>query len=90
MNKQAWLLVNILAESGEERTVGSTLIDGTDFTIKVHRRLLDPIVAKGKPTRGWLRVEWHGTAQRKASITLPAPIINHGPRITVDNGKIKP
>lgn len=88
MNDPAFLLVDILEVKSKTTKVRTVLHDDTEVIFEVSSHDLSPIEAS-KPSRGWLNVQFSGENNRRASITLPAPVLDMGHRITVSTSRIK-
>lgn len=94
MEEKAWLLCKIVEEKKRTTVVRSQLFDETSFEIEPDKWSVAPIeTAEDKPLAwdAWLAVTYHGQAKKdkKVSITLPAPILGVGERISVDSSWIK-
>jgi hypothetical protein len=87
MNEPALLLVEILETKGRKSKVRTLLEDDTEVIFEAPTYEIMPI--KGNPPRGWLNVVFSGENNKRASVTLPTPILNMGHRITVSTSRIK-
>lgn len=87
LNPKAWLLVKILETLDENQIVEGELCDGSVFRIKVNKWLVSPL--KDKPDHGWIEVDFVGEDNKRASVSLPAPILDKGHKVTVPSEKIK-
>lgn len=92
MNEKAYLLVDILEEVNQHMKVRSYFEDDTSFELMVSKHDVTKMPSSSNPAihpnRGWLLVDYSGEANQRASITLPAPILNQGKRITVSSRRI--
>lgn len=93
MNEQALLLVDVLEEQHGQLKVRSFLDDGTPFELVVHKhevvRIPPSDDPKIHPDRGWMNVEFSGESHQRANITLPAPAIQLGHKVTVSTSRIQ-
>lgn len=87
LNEKVWLLVEIISSDDTNSIIKGELFDKTKFKIQVPSWMVEPIEDK-HPLKGWLTVDYHGEANGRISITLPAPILNMGHRISVSPSKI--
>ena len=87
LSKKVWFLVEIISSDGTNSVVRGQLCDKTDFEIKVPSWMVEPIEDK-PPFKGWLTVDYHGETNGRTSITLPAPILDKGHRISVEPSKV--
>lgn len=76
MQREAWLSCNILEIVDNKAKVSGRFIDETTFELTVARWDVDT-------NRNALRVIYQGKNDTKASIVLPAPILEHGHSIVV-------
>ena len=87
LNNKAWLLVKVLEKVVGYSIVESELFDTTKFKIKVPTwkvtMLKEPL--PGHETEGWLEVDYHGEVGNRASISLPAPILDKGHEVSVNS-----
>lgn len=93
MNEQALLLVDVLEEQRGQLKVRSFLDDGSPFELVVNKhevvRIPPSDDPKIHPDRGWMNVEFSGENHQRANITLPAPAIQLGHKVTVSTSRIK-
>lgn len=86
LSNKSWLLIEVVSSDDVDSIVKGELYDGTEFKIRVPNWAIEPIENKNPPqgSQGWLTVDYHGETNGRASITLPAPILEMGHRISVD------
>lgn len=82
MDRRMKLLVKISEDLDKELLVSSQLYDGTPFQIKVPKYLVE--VTNQEKNQAWIAVSVHGLQDGgKASVTLPAPILNAGHKVLI-------
>jgi hypothetical protein len=89
MNERAYLHCRVIEEKGDQFKLRSDLQDGTEFEVVVNSQHLVEKIANSKPPACWLLVQFSGEQNEVATITLPAPIIDKGHRITVKTNHIQ-
>lgn len=89
MYERAWLLCDVPGRTASHVDVECEMFDGTEFRLTVERHLVRFLEAdEQNPKRGYLEIKYSGEEDRRASITLPVPILDIGHRITVSTDKI--
>ena len=89
MLERAWLLCDVPERNQSHVDVTSEMFDGTEFRLTVRRHLVRFLEAdEQNPKRGYLEIQYSGEEDRRATITLPVPILDMGHKITVSTDRI--
>lgn len=88
MNENVKLRCNILERQGGRVKVQSQLSDGAMFDLWVTKHDVESIEGTA-PEEGWLNCVYSGDHNKIASITLPAPALNHGYKVSVPMSRVR-
>lgn len=87
MNERMFLLCEVLEKIDNKYKLRSYLQDGMAFEVIVPEQEVE-LISPGPPPSAWLAVESSGERYGDVSITLPAPILDKGHKITVSMDRV--